>query len=291
MRTFGRLVAAFTFMAMVMALTPPVTTAGLLVTARDDTYSAVGDQPLSVSAAAGVLDNDSGLGLTAAKRTDPAHGTVTVRSNGSFTYQPAAGYVGGDSFTYDARVLNLGILVTDTATVDLTVTAPPPTPTPTPVPTPAPTPAPTPTPTPTPAPTAPPVPTVTLPPAPTIAPLPTVRPLPTLPSLPSASPIGSARPTPTPTRHRDPLRRVRLDLHPIPRRRSHHRSGSVRSIPGAVARALDPGPAIPPPRSAPRPPRRSTCSSSRAQAPETDSNWTHRRLRSAGSSGPSRPWS
>ena len=79
MRTLGRLVAAFACMAIVMALTPPVATAGLLVTARDDAYSAVGDRALTVSAAAGVLDNDSGLGLTAAKRTNPAHGTVTVR--------------------------------------------------------------------------------------------------------------------------------------------------------------------------------------------------------------------
>ena len=90
MRTFGRLVAALTFTAMVIALTPPVTRAGLLVTASDDTYSAVGDQPLSVS---------SGRRPRQRLRSGP-HGSEANRSrardrdrpkrNGSFTYQPAA---------------------------------------------------------------------------------------------------------------------------------------------------------------------------------------------------------
>ena len=124
MRTFQRRAAAFTLMAIVMALTAPIASAGLLVTARDDAYTALHDRVLTVSAAAGVLNNDSGIGMTAAKRTNPTHGTVTVNTNGSFTYRPDAGYVGADSFTYDARVLNLGVLVTDTATVDLTVTNP-----------------------------------------------------------------------------------------------------------------------------------------------------------------------
>ena len=288
MRTFGRLVAALTFTAMVIALTPPVTRAGLLVTASDDTYSAVGDQPLSVSAAAGVLDNDSGLGLTAAKRTDPAHGTVTVGSgNGSFTYQPAAGYVGDDSFTYDARVLNLGILVTDTATVDLTVTAPPPTPTPTPFPRRRP-PRLHAAPTPTPAPTVPPIPTVTPPPAPRSGRSLPSRPLPTLP-LPSvrlADRLGAAHADTEPgtlcvecdsTSIRYRAVGVTVDR------------GRLRSIPGAVARALDPGPAIPPPQSA---------LARRAGRPVRRPG-RRRRTRSGrildivcrGSNGPSRPWS
>ena len=62
------------------------------------------------------------MGFTAARRTNPAHGTVTVKQDGSFTYKPAGKYVGPDSFTYDARVLNLGVLVTDTAVVTLNVT-------------------------------------------------------------------------------------------------------------------------------------------------------------------------
>ena len=119
-RWFVPFVAAW----LVVLSVAPAGSAALLVTAQDDAYTVLHDRVLTVSAAAGVLDNDSGVGLTAAKRSNPAHGTVTVNSNGSFTYRPDGGYVGADSFTYDARVLNLGILVTDTATVHLTVTNP-----------------------------------------------------------------------------------------------------------------------------------------------------------------------
>jgi hypothetical protein len=121
-RRLHRLLALLAAMFIVAAMTAPVTSAALLVTARDDAYTAVHDRPLSVNAANGVLDNDSGVGITAARLTNPAHGTVTLNVNGSFTYRPDAGYVGADSFTYEARVLNLGILLTDSAVVRLTVT-------------------------------------------------------------------------------------------------------------------------------------------------------------------------
>ena len=52
--------------------------------------------------APGVLGNDSdvdGLTLTAVKVSGPAHGSVVLASNGSFTYTPAANYNGPDSFT------------------------------------------------------------------------------------------------------------------------------------------------------------------------------------------------
>ncbi len=102
----------------------PVASAGLLVTANDDAYTAIHDRLLTVSAAAGVLDNDTGLRLSAARLTNPTHGTLTFSGNGGFTYQPAAGYVGSDSFTYEARAVDLlGIIVgRDTAVVTLTVT-------------------------------------------------------------------------------------------------------------------------------------------------------------------------
>ena len=88
-----RLIAALATMLLVAAMTAPVATAALLglVTARDDAYTAVHSRPLAVNAANGVLDNDSGIGITAARLTHPAHGTVTVNSNGSFTYRPTAG--------------------------------------------------------------------------------------------------------------------------------------------------------------------------------------------------------
>ena len=72
-------------------------------------------------AAPGLLANDTdadGDTLTAAKVTDPAHGTVTVNANGSISYVPAAGYFGPDSFTYRA---NDGALDSNTVTVSLTV--------------------------------------------------------------------------------------------------------------------------------------------------------------------------
>jgi hypothetical protein len=119
-----RLATALAAMVAMATVSAPVASAGPLVTARDDAYTAIHDRLLTVSAAAGVLANDSGIALTAKRLTDPAHGTLSFSTNGSFTYQPAAGYTGPDSFTYEARVLNLlGIILDrDTAVVTLTVT-------------------------------------------------------------------------------------------------------------------------------------------------------------------------
>ncbi len=72
--------------------------------ANPDTYTTAYDTALNVPAP-GVLGNDSdpdGNALTAALASGPAHGTLTLNSNGSFTYTPAAGYSGSDSFTYKA---------------------------------------------------------------------------------------------------------------------------------------------------------------------------------------------
>jgi hypothetical protein len=54
----------------------------------------------------GLLANDSdsdGDLLTAALLSAPAHGTVTLNPDGSFTYTRAVGYNGTDSFMYEAR--------------------------------------------------------------------------------------------------------------------------------------------------------------------------------------------
>src|SRR5207249_3626361 len=61
-----------------------------------------------------------GDALTAILVSSPAHGSVTLNANGSFTYTPAANYNGGDSFTYKA---NDGALNSNVATVSITVTA------------------------------------------------------------------------------------------------------------------------------------------------------------------------
>ena len=69
-----------------------------------DSYTTPRDTALVVPALTGVLANDTdadGDTLTAAKVADPTHGTVTLNANGSFTYTPAANYVGPDSFTYN----------------------------------------------------------------------------------------------------------------------------------------------------------------------------------------------
>lgn len=87
-----------------------------------DDYTTAEDTPKAV-AAPGVLGNDTdpqGDALTAEKVTDPAHGTVALAADGSFTYTPAADYSGPDSFTYKAKD-GAGLLSAAT-TVTLTVT-------------------------------------------------------------------------------------------------------------------------------------------------------------------------
>jgi hypothetical protein len=86
----------------------------------DDYYSVEADTLLNVSAV-GVLTNDSGLSgsaLTAALVSGTSHGTLNFNPDGSFTYLPAGGYIGADSFTYQATD---GLVDLGTATVNLSV--------------------------------------------------------------------------------------------------------------------------------------------------------------------------
>jgi len=89
--------------------------------ARNDSYTTAEDT-LLIQATPGVLGNDSDSDtdsvLTAALVTSPAHGTLALSANGSFTYTPAANYHGPDSFTYKA---NDGAIDTNVATVSITV--------------------------------------------------------------------------------------------------------------------------------------------------------------------------
>src|SRR5207249_507334 len=74
-------------------------------TANNDTYTPAEATPLTV-AAAGVLGNDAdveGTALRALLVSGPTHGTLTLNSNGSFSYTPDANYNGPDSFTYKAN--------------------------------------------------------------------------------------------------------------------------------------------------------------------------------------------
>jgi nitrous oxidase accessory protein NosD len=89
--------------------------------AANDAGSTSQDTPLTV-AAPGVLSNDTSpeaRPLTAAKVSDPAHGTVTLGSDGSYRYVPAAGFSGTDTFTYRAGD---GTADSSPATVTITVT-------------------------------------------------------------------------------------------------------------------------------------------------------------------------
>ena len=66
--------------------------------------------------------SSAGLTLTFTKATNPSHGTVTVNSDGSYTYTPASNYVGNDSFKITVTDSN-GL--TATITVYVTVGSPP----------------------------------------------------------------------------------------------------------------------------------------------------------------------
>ncbi|MCU1353455.1 MAG: repeat-containing protein [Acidimicrobiales bacterium] len=68
--------------------------------AAHDTYTADFQTPLVV-AAPGLRANDTGSFFTVTSRTDPGHGTLTpVAADGSFTYTPAGGFAGLDTFSY-----------------------------------------------------------------------------------------------------------------------------------------------------------------------------------------------
>src|SRR5262249_62013629 len=101
---------SFTYKANDGQLDSNVATVSLTVSddapvAVNESYSVSKNNPLTV-AASGVLANDTdanGDALTAVLVSGPAHGTLTLNANGSFTYTPAAGYAGADSFTYKAN--------------------------------------------------------------------------------------------------------------------------------------------------------------------------------------------
>ena len=90
--------------------------------AVDDTYDTPEDTMLTITAP-GVLTNDTDAELdplTAIKVTDPAHGILTMNTDGSFTYEPETNWNGSDSFTYKA---NDGQVDSNPATVTVNVSA------------------------------------------------------------------------------------------------------------------------------------------------------------------------
>ncbi|MFY9557090.1 MAG: HYR domain-containing protein [Blastocatellia bacterium] len=109
-------------------------------TATSPNYHTIGNVNIVIAAAQGVIANDlnpngplSQLSVTKVGTTLPpsttipplgsatistANGSVTLSSDGSFTYTPNAGFEGTDTFTY---TLDNGTGKTDTATVTITV--------------------------------------------------------------------------------------------------------------------------------------------------------------------------
>jgi len=89
--------------------------------ASDDSYTMLANSTLHINVP-GLLSNDSdpdGDSLQALKVSDPIHGSLVLKTDGSFSYSPLEGFVGEDSFTY---VANDSRLNSNTANVVITVT-------------------------------------------------------------------------------------------------------------------------------------------------------------------------
>lgn len=74
-------------------------------TASDDAYIVQHNQPLNISAAMGVLANDTDIDgdtLTVSQFTQPDHGALNLVADGSLQYIPDPDYRGTDTFSYTA---------------------------------------------------------------------------------------------------------------------------------------------------------------------------------------------
>ena len=120
---------SFTYKANDGTLDSNVATVTIAISAVNDAPRAVNDVYVTSEdtrltiGAPGVLGNDTDADsatLTAILVANPAHGTVTLNANGSFTYMPAADYNGPDSFTYKASD---GTADSNVATVGITINA------------------------------------------------------------------------------------------------------------------------------------------------------------------------
>src|SRR5205823_183136 len=84
---------------------------------QDSSLTTAEDTPASGSVTATDVDGDP---LTYSTVSGPSHGTLTLNSNGTYSYTPALNYNGSDSFTFRAKD---GQADSNVATVNLTITA------------------------------------------------------------------------------------------------------------------------------------------------------------------------
>lgn len=112
---------ADTTVATNVVTAPPVVVVNTAPVAANDSYSVARNGKLTVTAASGVLANDSdgnGDALTAALVTGVSRGTLTFNANGSFTYTAPRNYSGKVTFTYKDSD---GQAASNTATVTITI--------------------------------------------------------------------------------------------------------------------------------------------------------------------------
>ncbi|NBD95239.1 MAG: tandem-95 repeat protein [Gammaproteobacteria bacterium] len=89
--------------------------------AEDDFYVVTEGEQLDVSAADGVLDNDTdpdGDPLSAHFVSNPSQGSLSLQSDGSFVYTPPGGFAGVVQFQYEA-VDDQGLADSATVTIDI----------------------------------------------------------------------------------------------------------------------------------------------------------------------------
>lgn len=98
-----------------------ITVSNRVPVATDMTMSVGHDRTLTVTSVCGALCTASdadGDTLTATAATSPAHGSLSLASDGSFSYVPDAGFVGSDAFDVD---ISDGLAtITITITIDVT---------------------------------------------------------------------------------------------------------------------------------------------------------------------------
>ncbi len=80
------------------AATPTAAPGHRSLLANPDAYLVRTDHTLTSNVS--VLRNDAGDVKTLVRHTDPAHGVLTLRPDGTFRYVPTAGFSGIDTFTY-----------------------------------------------------------------------------------------------------------------------------------------------------------------------------------------------